>query len=235
MSECASIGIVLADNDKSIIKWLNMLNDNGESPRTWLQAVLLADSLNLPIDIGTVYIAPEKKNVRPQSGKYLMYGDDTVKESRKKNKLNYGWNIRGSNGEFIPGSIFCFNITRPVIFPIIQNICDKHNNVSSYIKAVLRKYLKTTTEESAAYIPDDTAIKDLFALHSFKSEKKSVNRLKGSSTSGSVRTPDDIPKSAYKTVPESDKNMPEANNTETEHNQSIPKKNNKNPLLQYIS
>ena len=65
MSECASIGIVLADNDKSIIKWLNMLNDNGESPRTWIQAVLLADSLNIDIDIGAVYIAPEKKNMKP--------------------------------------------------------------------------------------------------------------------------------------------------------------------------
>ena len=57
MSECASIGIVLADNDKSIIKWLNMLNDNGESPRTWIQAVLLADSLDIDIDIVEVYIA----------------------------------------------------------------------------------------------------------------------------------------------------------------------------------
>ena len=56
MSECASIGIVLADNDKSIIKWLNMLNDNGESPRTWIQAVLLADSLNIDIDINNIFI-----------------------------------------------------------------------------------------------------------------------------------------------------------------------------------
>lgn len=235
MSECASIGIVLADNDKSIIKWLNMLNDNGESPRTWIQAVLLADSLNIDIDIGAVYIAPEKKNMKPSSGKYLMFGDDTVKESKKKDKVNYGWNVRGSNGEFIPGSIFCFNITRPVIFPIIQNIFDKHNNVSSYIKALIRKYLKTTSDESAAYIPDDTVIKDLFALHSFKTEKKSVKRPKGNPSLGSVRMPDDISMSDRKTISESDKNMSDTNNTKTENKQSIPKKNNKNPLLQYIN
>lgn len=212
-----------------------MLNNNGESPRTWLQAVLLADSLNIDIDIGAVYIAPEKKNMKPSSGKYLMFGDDTVKESRKKNKVNYGWNVRGINGEFIPGSIFCFNITRPVIFPIVQNICDKHNNVSSYIKALIRKYLKTTLEEEAAYIPDDTAIKDLFALHSFKSEKKSDKRLKGNPASGSTRMHDDISMTARKTIPESDKNMSDADNTKTENKQSIPEKNNKNPLLQYIN
>jgi hypothetical protein len=235
LSECTSIGIVLADNDKSIIKWLNMLNDNGESPRTWLQAVLLADSLNIDIDIGAVYIAPEKKNMKPSSGKYLMFGDDTVKESRKKNKVNYGWNVRGGNGEFIPGSIFCFNITRPVIFPIIQDICDKHNNVSSYIKALLRKYLKTTSEEASAYIPDNTAIKDLFALHSFKSEKKSAKLPKGNPTSVATRMLDNIPNLDQKTTSESNKNMLEADNTETENKQSIQKKNNKNPLLQYIS
>ena len=149
--------------------------------------------------------------------------------------MNYGWNVRESNGEFIPGSIFCFNITRPVIFPIIQNICDKHNNVSSYIKALIRKYLKTTSEESAAYIPDDTAIKDMFAIHSFKTEKKSVKRPKGSTVSVSVRMPDDISMSDRKTISESDKNMSDTNNTKTENKQSIPKKNNKNPLLQYIN
>ncbi len=75
----------------------------------------------------------------------------------------------------------------------------------------------------------------MFAIHSFKTEKKSVKRPKGSTVSVSVRMPDDISMSDRKTISESDKNMSDTNNTKTENKQSIPKKNNKNPLLQYIN
>lgn len=233
MSQLTSIGIVLAENDKSIIKWLNMLVESGESPRTWLQAVLLADSLNFPIDIGTVYITPDiKKTSNLKTGKYLMFGDDTVsnsgKEKKKKNKINYGWNIRGKDGEYVPGSIFCFNITRTALLPIIKNITDNYSNISSYVKAVLRKYLKTTSDESAAYIPDNTAIKDLFALYASKpkSKHKSAKMIDGKSEPDLVK------------VSKSDKIKTELKNEvsdEIGNKQNFHQTNKKNPLLQYIT
>lgn len=169
MAARKSIGIVLSEDDQSIIAWLNMLQKAEESPRTWVQAVLLADSLNCNIDVGTVYVQKKKipKPNKPTSARYMMFGDDTI-NNNKKPKRSYGWSVKGNNNEYIAGKVFCFSVSRAALFPVLDSIYARCSNISSYVKAVLRKYIKVTENEDEEIIPDKAVIQDLFALNTVR-------------------------------------------------------------------
>ena len=223
MAKAKNIGIVLSENDKSIIAWFNMLQKAGESPRTWVQAVLLADSLKMDMDVGTVYV-PKKKTpqqLKTLSSRHLMFGDDTV-DNKKRTKCTYGWSIKGQNNEYVADNIFCFRVSRAALIPVLDDIYARQSNISSYIKAILRKYIKVTETEQEAQVPDRTAMLDLFALNSI--QKVDAFQIKTECE----------PK---KQVNENSINKPtvrDSAETVTDVQDEKPAKS-KNPLLQYIN
>ena len=219
MAKSKGIGIVLSDNDTTIIAWLNMLKREGESPRTWIQAILLADSLNQSIDVGTVYVSKKKqpKQGKPIPPKHMMFGDDTI-DTSKKNKRSYGWNVKGKNNEYVSGNILSFSVSRATIIPVLDDIYSKCSNISSYIKAILRKYIKVTDNPESEVLPDRAVVLDLFAMNSCPKAKDE----KADKTSK-------ISQSA------NNKNVNQTAMVNSEPAVKDEPKKQKNPLLQYIN
>ena len=118
-----------------MIEWLNMLQDNGLEPATWVQAALLAELAGQDLDIGGVYVPPTKK----KSPSTRLFGDDTA---HKEASPAYGWNVRGLGGAFIPGSVYTINVTRPIVLFAIDDCLSGRLMMSKYLRAILRKRIR---------------------------------------------------------------------------------------------
>lgn len=146
----------MTKKDTDIIEWLNMLQSNQLNPATWVQAVLLAELAGQDIDAGGVYIAPPKK----KASSLGLFGDDTV---QKQETPTYGWNVRGFDGAYVPGSVFNLIISRPIILYVVNEKLRGRRMMSRYLKAVLRKHIrKLTTPPNEP--PKYQNIEDIFIL-----------------------------------------------------------------------
>lgn len=156
-SEKNTIGFALTKKDTDLIEWLNMLQDNCMEPATWVQAALLAELAGQDLDIGGVYVPPPKK----KSASTRLFGDDTVS---KELAPSYGWNVRGVDGAFIPGSVYTINITRPIVLFAIENCLSGRLMMSRYLRAILRKRIRHLVQPPNE-LPKVQDIEDIFILY----------------------------------------------------------------------
>ena len=156
-SEKNTIGFALTKKDTDLIEWLNMLQDNGMEPATWVQAALLAELAGQDLDIGGVYVPPPKK--KPTSAR--LFGDDTAP---KEPAPSYGWNVRGIDGAFIPGSVYTINITRPIVLFAIEDCLSGRLMMSRYLRAILRKRIRRLSQPPNE-LPKVQDIEDVFILY----------------------------------------------------------------------
>lgn len=140
-----------------MIEWLNMLQDNGLEPATWVQAALLAELAGQDLDIGGVYVPPTKK--KPHSTR--LFGDDTA---HKEASPAYGWNVRGLGGAFIPGSVYTINVTRPIVLFAIDDCLSGRLMMSKYLRAILRKRIRRLLQPPNE-LPKVQDIEDVFILY----------------------------------------------------------------------
>lgn len=163
------ISVCFSKNDKELIAWANMLRENNQSIGTWVQALLIAEDLNIELDAGSVSKNQERKSAQLS----LLYGtsDETT------NGQKTGWQIRGPQGEIIEGSILSIQITRPATSALLQKLRRNHKRVGPYIKAVLRKRIEVTETEPNRP-PDKTILRDFFALneHRYSLNQNPQNR-----------------------------------------------------------
>ena len=156
-SEKNTIGFALTKKDTDLIEWLNMLQDNCMEPATWVQAALLAELAGQDLEIGGVYVPPPKK--KPASTR--LFGDDTTS---KELAPSYGWNVRGVDGAFIPGSVYTINITRPIVLFAIENCLSGRLMMSRYLRAILRKRIRHLSQPPNE-LPKVQDIEDIFILY----------------------------------------------------------------------
>lgn len=156
-SEKNTIGFALTKKDSDLIEWLNMLQDNGMEAATWVQAALLAELAGQDLDIGGVYVPPSKK----KSTSTRLFGDDTVS---KEPAPAYGWNVRGVDGTFIPGSVYTINITRPIVRFAIEDCLSGRLMMSKYLRAILRKRIRHLSQPPNEP-PKVQDIEDVFILY----------------------------------------------------------------------
>lgn len=170
MPDSKSIGIALTKQDKDLVVWLNMLRQEGMHPRTWIQAVLLAEQAGVSLDAGGVYL-PSKVPRQPRSASPPMFGDDTAGASPFSPRAQTpGWDKRGENGAFVVGSILTIRISRPVMLRVLSNLAGRHKKLSSYIKAILRKHIRHLAR-GPNEPPDPDDIRDIFVLYDEYFEK----------------------------------------------------------------
>lgn len=155
-SEKNTIGFALTKKDTDLIEWLNMLQDNGLEPATWVQAALLAELAGQDLDIGGVYVTPPQKKATSAR----LFGDDTAP---KESSPVYGWNVRGLGGAFIPGSVYTINVTRPIVLFAIEDCLSGRLMMSKYLRAILRKRIRRLLQPPNE-LPKVQDIEDVFIL-----------------------------------------------------------------------
>lgn len=153
-----SVGISLMENDKDIIAWLNMMREENQKVRTWVQAILLAELAGIPLDAGGVYVPPKAKPKAKSSN--ILFGDDTTASKPKVKKAS--WEVKGDSGEFVVGSMLVIVISRPVILEALERA--NRSKTSTYIKAVLRKHIRKL-DAPPNEPPEDVNVEDLFVLY----------------------------------------------------------------------
>lgn len=161
MSKSQYINICFSDKDKELIAWANMIREDNQSVNTWVQAVLLADAVGEPLDVGSVYV-PRARGKAASAG-IMMFGDDR-KSSKTRDKTTSGWQVRGENGEIVAGSIISIRVTRPVMTALLENLHRSHKRIGPYAKAVLRKRIRKL-DAGPNIPPDESQIQDIFALY----------------------------------------------------------------------
>lgn len=155
-SKRKTIGFALTNRDNDIIEWLNMLQANDMNPATWVQAILLSELAGQSIDAGGVYTAPAKKKAGA-----MLFGDDTVTESKS---ISYGWNVRGSDGVYKPGSVFVLVSSRPIMDYVIDKFVNSRRMKSRYLRAILRKHIRKL-KQAPNEPPINQNIEDIFVLY----------------------------------------------------------------------
>ena len=85
------INLYFTKDDKEILAWANLIRENELSLSTWIQGILVAESIGADLDIGSIG-PPISEPLLPQT-KPSLFGDDTITEKHPPNTT--GWNIRG--------------------------------------------------------------------------------------------------------------------------------------------
>jgi len=226
MAEQKVLNVVLTKRDSDLAAWLNMLKREGLSPRTWIQAILLADAVGEPIDAGGVCTKkqPAHPPLRPSRHQHetILFGDDSEEDGQEGG----GPPLSTEAFHFQPGQTVVITISRPVIQGLIQDLEDRGKLLSPYVKAVLRKHirqLKSGPDEP----PGTEHIEDLFVLHEERFVKAPTTRTHKSSRK--KRNPsereDTGPKKKTSHIVPAEQQPPS-------NPQTSPRK--KNPLLDYI-
>ena len=217
----------MTKRDTDIIAWLNMLQANGLNPATWVQATLLADAAGQSIDIGGIYVPLQKK----RTSTIGLFGDDT---EPKQETVEYGWQVRGLDRTYVPGSIFTISVSRPIISYLFEDILGGRRMKSRYIKAILRKYIRKLSQPPNE-LPKTQYVEDIFILYerffpkfdAKKYGKNSPQTDRGNKING---------KPVSKEHPKRELDMGESKITQTEPDGPPTKEQSRNnPLLGYIN
>ena len=159
MPDTLSVSLSLTSKDKDIIAWLNMLLENDCSPSTWIQALILSDICKQELDIGKIFLPVEI----PDFLKFDL--DDTPRKPDQREKLKWGWGVRGENKEFIPGSICSLVVTRPIMLYVFRHTLRDRRFLSKYIKVTIRKHLVYSESGHSEPPKEPEHISDVFILY----------------------------------------------------------------------
>lgn len=184
-----SIGIYIGRHDLDIAAWFNLLRtETSMSPAKWIHALLAADRMGIELDIGAVQgsvppkaaTPPPTINNLPQSGltrpRSVNFGSGLTTpasqetKSKTNNRINppgfrSGWMVKGPDGSYIYGSVISITISTPETIELINGVWKNNREFSSYLKALIRKYLK---KESQARPPADAEyirVRDAYLLY----------------------------------------------------------------------
>jgi len=223
-TEVQYINIYFTKEDKEILAWANMIRENNLNLSTWIQAILVAENAGCELDIGTIS-TPVKTNptVIQQSPKPSLFGDDTISEKKKKKT---GWNIRGENGKLKEGSVLSIKVTRQEVQDAMYATKRKHKRLGTYIKALIRKKLRSNPSETDR-LPDKADAADAFALYASKQRN-----VQNSTTKKNNTLPKQEPPQQKQTYHKEEQKTSIQKKKPEEKQQEEPKK--KNPLLNYI-
>lgn len=160
------IGVSFTDDDEDLVDWINMLISNGQSPRTWIRAILVADETKKVLDAGTVCSIPTEQNDRTESSHF--FGTSlSVKKT--------GWEKRGvyigRSREFVIGSILTINSNNKIIVELILRLQKDNIPVSQYVKICVRKYIHVVTE-GESIPPNLRDAKEILTMATAGSSKK---------------------------------------------------------------
>jgi len=204
-----------------------MLRHEGMKPSTWIQAILLSDTVGEKIEAGGVYI-PTKKKKRTGS---LMFGDDTETDT-EPSIVKSKWSVRAKNGDYLPGSTLVLRISRPVIKDTLMYIRQKHSKLAPYIKAILRKHIrKLNTGPNEP--PEPEAIQDIFVIYESWFRDKGYVQINKQSYQ-QKREKKNTKETPEHTSSQRTKDMPKEKTQKTTESETQTPPKPKNPLLQYI-
>lgn len=133
-----------------------MLVAGNQSPRRWIQAILIANDRGLELDAGTVSLP-----IAAPADSFTFFGD-----------AGYSWVKRGANREFIPGSILNVSITRPSVAAIIQTLKNRGQRISPFVKAVIRQHIQTGPNQ----LPDPNDAANILILNGAESSEQKAEK-----------------------------------------------------------
>ena len=167
------IGITFTHYDEDLLDWINMLISSGQSPRTWVRAILIAEETNKALDAGTVCSIPSIQNVPVGSGRHS--------ESSVVLKHRTGWEIRGINlgkaREFLIGSVLTINSNNKVIVDMVKRLQEEGTPVSQYAKVCIRKHIRVVTT-GRNQPPDYKVAKEILTLSKSRPSKSPTTTQK---------------------------------------------------------
>ena len=140
-----SFGVVLTQRDADIIEWLNMLQNAGQKPRKWIQAVLIAQEFGLPLHAGSVYVPP----------------------NRLSPSKNYSWTTKGDNNEFVVGEVVNITISRPAIRAMVDDLKKHRVKISPFVKMAIRQHI-TELQIGPSMPPDEQAAENVLDFYSWR-------------------------------------------------------------------
>jgi hypothetical protein len=150
-----TVGIYIAEDDLDVLAWFNLLKANGFPLSKWVSILLIAEEIGEALDIGAITeeeinrlrtlegiaqiteAAPVK---RPQT---IMFGTGNAQAQQKpkSTEWTYGWHIKAKDGTYKVGSVINISIARKNIQSILIGLRNRKIQVSTRIKALVRKYV----------------------------------------------------------------------------------------------
>ena len=161
-----TFSIILTEQDKDICAWINMLIAGNQSPRQWIQAILIAHENGLNLDAGCVSLKEETRYAIEVPAESFMIFDN---DNKNEKKYQYSWTNRGPHGKYIPGSILNITITRSAVAMVIQNIKQRGLRVSPYVKAILRLYFQVS-KDNETQLPDKLDAANILSTNGINAE-----------------------------------------------------------------
>lgn len=150
MQKKLNIGLYIGKNDIDIAYWFNMLRKCGYTPVKWIIGIIAAYYMNKNIDIGTIKVVntPIEKKSLSNSVEFnninTQNNHDVILPQSYNNynfRYLYGWHIKDTNGLYTIGSVIPISIYKKEIILIISKLCE-NNKIATFLKALIRKYLK---------------------------------------------------------------------------------------------
>ena len=158
------------------------------SPAKWIHALLAADRMGIELDIGavqgsappkaatpppTINNLPQSELTRPRSVNFGS-GLTTPASQETKNKTNdrinppgfrSGWMVKGPDGSYIYGSVVSITISTPETIELINGVWKNNREFSSYLKALIRKYLKKESQPRPPADAEYVRVRDAYLLY----------------------------------------------------------------------
>lgn len=174
--------IYIGKMDMDVAAWFNMLRTETDiSLPKWVHYLLAAEVMKEIPDIGTISVGrqfplPPKKqpaaDASPKPG-VIRFGEGSAAAAEETKKTNdrinpknfeYGWHVRGPNGEYIYGSTISLCISCPETIELIHKVWTNGRQFSTYLKALIRSRLKYGPEPVPPPIEEYQRIIDQYLL-----------------------------------------------------------------------
>lgn len=144
-----SVGILITPADADIAAFFNDLRTKGQKPAKWLSGMLIANEKHLKFPIpdhrGESFMKATPKSNAPAPPILFGSGTSSAETQEETGKWKYGWQVRGSKGEIIEGTVVSVSFCRPEIIAIIQQMQHDHLKISTYLKALIRHNMSHDT------------------------------------------------------------------------------------------
>ena len=158
-----TIGVMITEDDRDLAVWFNMMR--GHNASKWISGMLAAWDMGETLDAGGCPPPAAPVQVqKPTHAATLLFGSG---QAGTGNKRNYGWTVKGPNGEYIVGSVINVSIARREIRPIIDRLRREGRQLAPFVKSLIRSSI--TTEERQR-LPDINALNAVFARYRLKGQ-----------------------------------------------------------------
>ena len=127
-----NVGVLITAQDADIAAFFNILLQAGQRPAKWLSAMLVAKIMEIPFSIPNLRNSEFCKPLKEPTPS-ILFGNGSAGE-----KPRYGWQVRGSHGEIIEGSVVNLSFCRPEIIQIILQMRKNEIRSSTYLKELIR-------------------------------------------------------------------------------------------------